>query len=309
MGPSRSTVDLPWGPVSYLHWSPAREARPAAGTVLLLHGGNADNASLSWGELGGALAAAGHTVVAPDHPGFGESPRAPWPVTQDRLVAYVAEFVDAVGLGPYAIGGLSLGGGLAIGHVLAEPERITGAMLFGSYGLQDRLADGWLSLPIQTLTWLALRSGLLSLAQEAYARSPRLLASGMRQIVRNPDALTEDLLAEITAAARRRDARVAFEQWQRDQVQWNRTRTNYLDRLENFSVPALLVHGSRDGGVPVACAREAAARIPDARLVVVEGAGHWVQRDRPDLVTPAVAGFLDALGQGSGGDGAASAHP
>jgi pimeloyl-ACP methyl ester carboxylesterase len=306
MQPIRSTIDLPWGPVSYLHWSPAGET---TSVVVLLHGGNADNASLSWGELGGRLADAGHRVIAPDHPGFGESPRAPWTATQDRLVAYVGEFVEALGLQEYAIGGLSLGGGLTIGHVLARPERVTGAMLFGSYGLQSRLTDGWLSLPTQVLTWLALRTGLLGLAQEAYARSPRLLAGGMRQIVRSPDRLTADLLAQITVAARRKDARAAFEQWQRDQVLWNRTRTNYLRRLQDFAPPTLVVHGSRDSGVPLARAREAAARIPDARLLVVDGAGHWVQRDRPDLVTPAVVRFLETRGERNGAGDAASAHP
>ncbi|CAM3378046.1 alpha/beta fold hydrolase [Occultella aeris] len=309
MEPSRSIIDLPWGPVSYLHWSPAAKASSSPSVVVLLHGGNADSASLSWGELGSHLAAAGHRVVAPDHPGFGESPRAPWTATQDRLVAYVGELVDALGLEYYVIGGLSLGGGLTIGHVLARPERVTGAMLFGSYGLQDRLTGGWLSLPTQTLTWLALRTGLLGLAQEAYARSPRLLASGMRQIVRSPDRLTEDLLAEITVAAGRKGARVAFEQWQRDQVLWNRTRTNYQDRLHDVAAPTLVVHGSQDSGVPVARAREAAARIPDAHLLVVDGAGHWVQRDRPDLVTPAVVRFLDTRGELDGGDDAAPAHP
>jgi len=259
MDPTRSTLALPWGRVSYRDWHPGAEPRS---TVVLLHGGGVDSALLSWGEVGARLAAAGHRVVAPNHPAFGESPRAPWEATQERLVTYVGEFVDAVGLDRYAIGGLSLGGGLTIGHVLARPERVTGAMLLGSYGLMDRQIDGALALPAHVLTWLMLRTGLLRLAQRAYGRNRRMLARGMRGIIRNPAQLTEELLDELMAAAQRDGGQVAFEQWQRDQFRWNRARTNYTPQLGRFARPALIVHGDRDTGVPVACARAAAERIP-----------------------------------------------
>lgn len=62
--------------------------------------------------------------------------------------------------------------------------------------------------------------------------------------------------------------------------------------MPGLHVPALIIHGSRDTGVPVARARAAAHLLPDAHLVVVENAGHWVQRARPDLVIPAMLAFL-----------------
>lgn len=303
MNLTRTTVTVPWGPVSYLDWSPGAGS---TSTVVLLHGGGVDNAELSWGEVGARLAAGGHRVIAPDHPGFGESPRAPWVATQDRLVAYVGEFVNALGLDRYAIGGLSLGGGLSIGHVLDHPERVTGAMLLGSYGLMDRQVAGPLALPAHVLTWLMLRTKFLSLAQRAYGKNRRLLARGMREIIRDPAQLTDELLDELMAAAQREDGQVAFEQWQRDQVLWNRTRTNYTPQLDRFARPALVIHGDRDTGIPVARARAAAERIPDAKLLLVRDAGHWVQRDRPDIVIPSMLDFLDRV---NGDSGATSAHP
>ncbi|CQD24966.1 alpha/beta hydrolase [Mycolicibacterium conceptionense] len=62
--PTRSSVDLPCGSVSYLTWAPDL----AAPAVVLLHGGGVDNASLSWGGIGPRLAEAGYRVIAPDHP-------------------------------------------------------------------------------------------------------------------------------------------------------------------------------------------------------------------------------------------------
>ena len=46
-----------------------------------------------------------------------------------------------------------------------------------------------------------------------------------------------------------------------------------------------------DTGSPVARARDAARKLPDAQLVVVPDAGHWVQRDRPDIVLPATTAY------------------
>ncbi|MCW5954174.1 MAG: alpha/beta fold hydrolase, partial [Propionibacteriaceae bacterium] len=82
----RRSVDLGWGQVSYLEWLPDGQAKA---DVLLLHGGGADCAELSWGGVGPVLAEAGYRVIAPDHPGYGESPLPGWTASQERLVAYV----------------------------------------------------------------------------------------------------------------------------------------------------------------------------------------------------------------------------
>ncbi|MGV0813884.1 alpha/beta hydrolase [Mycolicibacterium boenickei] len=285
---TRTVVDLASGPVSYLTWAPERPAP----TVVLLHGGGVDSAALSWGGIGPRLAQAGYRVIAPDHPGYGQSPPAPVPATQENLVAYVGEFVDGLGLESYAVGGLSLGGGMTIGHVLERPDRVTGAMLLGSYGIMARLSDGPLSLPRQLATWAMLRTGLLGAVTRWVGTNRTAMIKGMQPLIRDPAQLTDELMDEIMAAAAQKDGFHAFEQWQRDQVQWNRQRTDYTPRLAAFPRPALIVHGDRDTGVPVAHARAAAALIPDSQLKVVAGAGHWVQRDRPDTVADAMVAFL-----------------
>lgn len=281
-------MDLPSGPVSYLTWAP----RQPVSTVLLLHGGGVDNASLSWGAIGPRLAEAGYRVIAPDHPGFGQSPPARQPVTQDRLVAYVGDFVDGMDLDRYAIGGLSLGGGMAIGHVLDRPDGVTGVMLLGSYGIMPRLSDGPLSGVRQLATWAMLRTGLLGAATRWAGGNRAAMTRTMHALIRDPQQLTDALMDEIMAAAAQPGGFDAFEQWQHDQVRWNALRTDYTPRLPSIRAPVLIVHGGRDPGVPVARARAAAELIPDAHFKVVAGAGHWVQRDQPDVVLAAMTGFL-----------------
>lgn len=284
----RSETELSSGRVSYLTWSPEHPS----GTVVLLHGGGVDSAELSWGGIAPGLAAAGYRVICPDHPGYGHSPLPVLPVTQERLVAYIGEFVDAVVDGPYAVGGLSLGGGMTIGHVLERPDRVTGAMLLGCYGIMPRLSDGPFSAMRQLVTWAMVRTGALGAVSRWAAGNRAAMNQSIAGIIRNRAHRTDDLMQAVYAAAAQPGGFIAFEQWQRDQVQWNRQRTDYTDRLRTFPRPALIVHGGRDTGVPVAYARAAAQSMPNAALKVIAEAGHWVQRDAPDVVRDAMTTFL-----------------
>lgn len=292
----RFRLALPWGWVSCLRWEPDGDRN---GDLLLLHGGGLDSAELSWGEIGPALAEAGFRVFAPDHPGYGQSPAAPWPARQERLVSYVGEVVAALDLTSYVVGGLSLGGGMTLGHLLearpgaptSTPAGVRGAMLFGAYGIMDRQFTGTLAGASHALTWLSLRTGVLGQIMRSSSRSRRLLALSLGNALRNPAARTPQLVDTLLAAVTP-GSFDAFEQWQRDQFGALRLRTNYTDQLARIAVPVLMVHGERDAGVPLAAAHRAAHLLPHADLLVVAGAGHWVQRDRPDVVIPTVREFL-----------------
>lgn len=289
----RLDIDLGWGAVSAIRW------RPPSGSsdrrVLLLHGGGADSASLSWAGIGTRLAAAGYHVVAPDHPGYGHSPQAPWAATQQRLVTYIGELVDALGWSRYAVGGLSLGGGLALGHLLRRSDDVVAAILLGSYGIMPRLADGPWSTATQITSWALVRTGAMRALTRSFARSPARMERGLRRLVRDPRHRTTELVDEVVQATRGDHALTAFAQWQSDQVAWNRLRTDYTPQLTEVRCPMLFVHGEHDSGVPVARARRAAERT-GARLVVAPGAGHWVQRDAPSLTADAVVDFLRRAG-------------
>lgn len=283
MDARRTLIELPHAAVSVLEWRPKAET---AAPVLLLHGGGADNAELSWGEVGSALADAGHRVIAPDHPGFGHSPRAPWPLTQEGLVRHVGEIVDAFGLVDYAIAGLSLGGGMTLGHLLDQPGRARTSVLLGCYGLMPRLADGVVGSITHFTTFLLLRTGLLAAMTRSYARNGRAMERGLSDLIRSEQARTPQLVDAVLAEAREGTGLEVFAEWQRDQVLWNRLRTDYAPRLSSIRTPALFVHGDRDAGVPLARIATAAELLPAGSLRVIPGAGHWVQRDRPDLVIP-----------------------
>jgi proline iminopeptidase len=62
-------------------------------------------------------------------------------------------------------------------------------------------------------------------------------------------------------------------------------------------IPRLVIHGTRDN-TPVAGNREWVAGQPNARLLLVEGAGHWPHYERPEVVLPAIEAFLQGTWPG-----------
>jgi pimeloyl-ACP methyl ester carboxylesterase len=62
--------------------------------------------------------------------------------------------------------------------------------------------------------------------------------------------------------------------------------------LPRIGCPALVLTGALDTWSPPAQHEEIAAAIPDAELVIVPGAGHMIQREAPEAVNDAIAGWL-----------------
>jgi pimeloyl-ACP methyl ester carboxylesterase len=65
------------------------------------------------------------------------------------------------------------------------------------------------------------------------------------------------------------------------------------ERLEDIDVPTAIIYGDRDAYVPFRTAEELAARIPNAQLTRLRGAGHYLPEECPDEVTRAVEQLLD----------------
>ncbi len=261
--------------------------------LVLLHGGGTDSATLSWGGVLPGLAA-GRRVFAPDLPGYGESDRPDAPYSLDYYCACVSQLADRLGLARFDLGGLSMGGGVALAYTLSHRERVRRLVLVDTYGIQPdypphRLSYWMVRIPFVTeLTYLSMRS--------------RALARGtMAQMVRTPGALTEELLDEVLAEGRKPGAGKAFNTLQKYELLPDRLRTYYTPQLGQIGATTLIVHGAADTLVPLKYAKEACWMIPDCRLEVLPGAGHWAQR-----AARQVRGARDGLPRCAIGRGAAS---
>jgi pimeloyl-ACP methyl ester carboxylesterase len=261
------------------------EAGPGDGhTVVLLHGGGADNAMLSWGSTIELLAECGYHVVAPDHPGYGQSPKAYRYATMQNQVNYVNEFLLDRGIEEYDLVGISMGGGMAIGHTLANPDKVRRLALIASYGYQATLAAQpfmmvgswcpWLTETIQFISW-----------------NPYTVGFGLMAVL-SKSVVSDELANAVREAALETRALATFNEFQRHELGPLGNRTDYSSRLGEIAQPVLLLHGEHDMIFPVSDAEKAARLLPNARLDILPGVGHWAQRDDPDRVHEALLGFL-----------------
>ena len=103
--------------------------------VVLLHGFPLSREM--WVEQLRALGST-YRVIAPDLRGHGESEAPKGAYTMDEMADDVVELLDHLGAdGPVVLGGLSMGGYVALSLVLRHPRRVAGLMLFDTRAAAD----------------------------------------------------------------------------------------------------------------------------------------------------------------------------
>jgi 3-oxoadipate enol-lactonase len=237
--------------------------------VLLLHAGIAD--SRMWAPQVEALTAAGHRVLAPDLPGFGQTPLVPGTVD---YVAHATALLD----GPTAVVGCSFGGRVALEVALAveRPELVERLVLVGSaLGRWEWSEEARAGFAEEEE---ALERGDLDGAAAAQARM--WLADGADPAVL---ALTEEM------TRRSYELQLPVE----DEVTGAWPEPPPEERLGEIRAPTLVVVGAEDVTDIRAIAEQLAREIPRARLEVVEGAGHLPSLERPGEVNRLLLDFLE----------------
>lgn len=255
--------------------------------LLLLHGGAFDNALLSWGGSMAALAE-NRYVLAPDLPGYGESDRPEdSPYSVEWYAGVVRELADTLGLQRFDLGGLSLGGGVALAFALSEPDRLRRLILVAPHGLTRNVPY------LRLARFLAAHPRLHHWVSTVSVRSPRRARRTLRSgAVVNRERLTDDLAAQVVAAARSDRALVGWLGWQRSELGPDGMRTCFLEQLPRITVPTLLLSGAQDRLIPSEDCHRAAEVLPDARLEVLDRCGHWLPRDQPVRFVDVVDEFL-----------------
>lgn len=243
-------------------------------TIVLLHGGGLDCAQVSWAPLTSGLAVHAE-VICPDLPGYGGSPLGTTSPTVAGYADWLRAFLDAVEVRGCMLGGLSLGGAIALQAAIDEPARVAGLLVCGPYGVDPRIPGG-------TLGWLTVHApGVDALTWWTMRHSRRAVRATLRTVLRR--GFPDDLVDEMLALSRTPAAGVAWRAFQRDEVRFAGPRTVFGDALAAIECPAVLLVGEHDIVSPAAV-RAAAARIPRGGFALVPGAGHWLPRDAPEAV-------------------------
>ena len=236
--------------------------------IVLLHGAAVD--SRMWEPQLTALADE-FTVVAWDEPGAGGSSDVPADFELADYADCAAALIEALGLGPAFVGGLSWGGTVALELYRRRADLVAGLILAGTYA-------GWKgSLPAEEVG--ARVDGvrqMLAAGEEKFDPTLPGLFAG------DPPAAYVPLLERMAADVRPKSMATAL---------LVMAEVDLRDALPQVAVPTLLVWGAMDGRSPLGVARQFEQAIPGARLVVIAGAGHVSNLEQPDAFNDAVRAF------------------
>lgn len=264
--------------VHYLEWGPS-----GAPAVLCLHGGG--QTAYMYEELGAALRTRYH-VLAPDLPDHGDSDAA-GDFGRHALAATVPPLCVHFGLSRVAIVGASLGGIIAITHAAAHPEQVAAiALIDVGHKLE---AEGVRKI----IDFMSKHESFASL-QEAAAEIAAYLPH--RKEVR-PESLTRNL-------RQRPDGRWVWKhgynrrlrnEGLRQGQNWNNVIEGLDTDAASLRCPVLVLRGSASDVLSHKGAEEVAALIPNARLAIVEKAGHLAAGDNPASTVGLITTFLAEL--------------
>ncbi len=252
-----------------------REEGPAdAPTALLVHG--YPESSFMWRGVLGAVVEAGWRAVAPDLPGFGDSPPDP-PGTWERHVEALERLRTGLGLGPVALVVHDWGGLIGLRWACDHPGAVR-ALVISSSGF---FPDG---------KWHGMAKALRTegTGEELMANmTEEVLGQVLRQT--SPD-IDDAAVAEYWKAFSDEDRRRGHLELYRS-GDFEKLRP-YQGGLARLGVPTLVLWGEDDPFAPVAGARRLQAEIPGSELVVIPGTGHFVVEDDPGRYGAELGRFL-----------------
>lgn len=229
--------------------------------LVLLHGGS--GSWTHWVRNIGPLLERGHSIIAPDLPGFGDSALPPGGGDADVMPAVLEQGLQVlVGTRPCDLMGFSFGAMVAGLWARAEPGRVRRLALVAPPGLGRPAIE-----PIKPRAWRHLAEG--SQRQAAHRHNLRELMLHHEASV-TPQACQ---LQQLNA--------------QRDRLPHRRlSRTDVLAQaLEQVSLDVHVIYGEQDRYYrhQIAEIEAVLRKCPGfVGMIPVADAGHWVQFERPD---------------------------
>ncbi|HET6689939.1 MAG TPA: alpha/beta fold hydrolase [Miltoncostaeaceae bacterium] len=242
---------------------------PEATPLVLLHAFPLD-AGL-WSGVVPALEA-DRTVVMPEFPGLGGAPARPG-ASVDGFADDVAALIAGLPGGRAAVGGLSLGGYAALALAARHPERV-GALILSNTRAEP---DTEQAAAARHASAAAVRAGGYAEFLDGFV--PRMVAPGDTAALQATRAMADAQDPEAVAVA----------------LEALAGRADRRPDLAAMDMPALVIASSEDVLTPPALSEAMVAAMPDARLHVMDGAGHLSALERPAEWADVVRAFLAGL--------------
>ncbi len=211
-------------------------------------------------------------VIAPRHPGFGESSGTDHLLDLHDLLYYYLDFLDAENLRNLPVVGHGLGGMFAAELAALQPDRFSKLVLIAPYGLWDANTP----------------------AYDIFATTPKELAARLFVDAAAPGAVA---IAEAPSDQER------FIDYMVERAKSMASSAKYLwpipnrglrNRIHRVTTPTLVVWGEEDQIIPPVYAVRFQNLLPNARVSMISGASHLPDVEQPVRLAEAVKGFINA---------------
>ena len=253
-----------------IHYEESGQGTPP---VVLLHGFPLD--SRVWKAQREALADR-HRVIMPDLRGFGRS-ASDDPFTMESIADDVHALLEDLGALPCVLGGLSMGGYVALAYAKKYPADLAGLLLIDTRAEADT-PEG--------------REGRQKMIDLVRQKGPSAVAEGMMSKMLAPDraASSPALARELRTIMEAQPPRTI-----ENALAAMRDRPDFRDDLPSIPVQTLILVGDADAITPPAVAEALNKGIPKSKLITIPGAGHMTPMEQPEQVNRAIRDFVSKL--------------
>lgn len=244
--------------------------------VVLLHGFPLDRTM--W-EAQQSTVGATYRLITPDLRGHGQSAAPEGIYTMDDMAEDVIELLNSLGLAePLVVGGLSMGGYVALALAVRYPQRLRGLMLMDTRATADsaEAAQGREEMAQRVLTANSAEPVVKAMLPKLFCQATRLNRPNV--VARMEERMMRTPPRAVAGALRGMAVRP--------------DRTADLPRIH---VPTLVMVGAEDAITPPAESRTMAQALPSARIVEIPDAGHLAPLENPAAANAAMLNFLDSL--------------
>jgi len=285
----KSMTELPY-PVSYIELdNDIKLAYTDAGsgeqTIIFIHG--LGSYLPAWNKNIEVLKDS-YRCIAIDLPGYGKSSKDAHPGTMSWYADVVMEFAAKMGIEHPVLAGHSMGGQIAMVAALRYPERVSRLILVDPAGF-ERFTEGQKQWFRDVMT--------VDLTKKTTAEQVQVnLAYNFYNLPDDAEFMIRDRLAMREADD--------FEKYCYAVTKSVSGMVNepVIDKLDQIKQPVLVFFGENDNLIPnrylnpgktEKIAREGAAKLPNAQLIMIPKCGHFAQFEKADEVNAGIRNFLD----------------
>jgi len=216
-----------------------------------------------------------YRVIAPDLRGFGQSSETTGEaVSMEQYAADLKSLLDSLNIKQAVVGGISMGGYIALAFYAQYADRVKGVLLANTRATADT-EDG--------------KSTRLANAQKIGESGPRFLIDAMAPQMLGTAAKSEIEITVRSIMLRQRAPGLM------SALRGMAARPDRTSLLRFATVPILIITGAEDKLIPPADSEAMQALIPDSALVTIPEAGHLSNIDKADAFNQAAREFQQRL--------------